>query len=249
MAAAFRGVIAVLMLFGVAAACGSDESTTARSEDSETSVNAEEQDSVETGDDVEVEILGSSRASTNTTIDSDAEGDTELLDSPATAAARSAEGTISTRVIAGTEDSPAASAGPVATTLLTAEQQAELDAVIQVSTTSPARDAAQLEDTANEIIEAWWFNSQDRNFGELADELTQSNAVSAEFAEVWRQQAANLVEDQSNTTELVAVIPVRVEQDNATVQVAATNEAGTESVSFFEFELDEGDWTLVEVIS
>lgn len=257
MTAAVKGLVACLLLVAVAAACGSDESTSASSSEGDTTVNTGG-DSVETDDDVEVEILGSSRASTSTTTDSDDNSDevsSESESASGTQAAGSSEITGSgnlggaTGSSSGNDTDSEGISGPVPTTALTAAQRAELEAVIQVSTTSPAGDVVALEETANEIIEAWWFNPQDRSFGDLADELTESSAVSAEFADVWRQQSANPVEDQSGSTELVAVVPVRVEEDNATVQVASTNDAGSESVSFFEFELYEGDWTLVEVIS
>ena len=79
--------------------------------------------------------------------------------------------------------------------------------------------------------------------------MSSSGAVTDGFADAWRAQSSQVVEDQSDNLEVIAVVPVRVESDNATVQVASTNSSSEESVTFFEFVLDDSEWKLLEVIS
>lgn len=245
MAAVIRRLVACLLLTGVAAACGSDDSTSAQGQDPEASSTNDDGTSVETGDDVEVEILGSSRVSTSTTTGSDdADEDGAQRDSSTRSGQTGTGGNADTE-----SGSDSRADSPVPTVVLSPELQAELDAVIQVSTTATQADSAELESRSTEIIEAWWFNSEDRSYEELADELVATDAVSLEFADQWRTQGSQIVENQSTSTEVLAIVPVRVEDDNATVQVTSTGTEGIESVSFFEFELEGRDWTLVEVVS
>lgn len=117
-----------------------------------------------------------------------------------------------------------------------------------VSTTANPVNAEKINQVGTEIVEAWWYPSGSTTYTELADSLEGESLISEELADQWRSQGDQSIIPAPDETRIIRMWPVRVAEDNATFQISAVAEGETEeTLTFIEFELDEGKWKAIGI--
>ncbi len=122
-----------------------------------------------------------------------------------------------------------------------------LDEFVASTTANPV-NAEKIDQVGTEIVEAWWYPSGPTTYAELADSLEDKSLISQALADQWRTQGNQTIIPAPAETKIIRMWPVRVAEDNATFQISAVAEGETdETLTFLEFELDEGQWKAVGI--